>query len=361
MPLFTGPQPDPLAANPHPAMQTALLAARQALSLTGALNVDQLALMVVCLTGFAGTNNHPWASIRDTEEHYSASLLKVAAMYAAFDLRAKANQLATDISFGGPAGWLTLEPALRVQFDAEITAHTPPLIASSSELGAADKVRRPDYRAMLDVTNGPTWAVDFSAAQKLAFEDMIVQQNNPGATTTIHGLGYPYLNGKIADDGFFSNGAGMWLAGDYAGNWPAARITSLNDGPVAQATTARDLARMFTLLFTNRLISKQSCAEMADYLGRAGAWFSMGTTFAPIWPPGSRFIAANSKVGNGPMKTGGKIALSEALRVRDTLTGRNFVVVWQNVQDVPDAQGNPQRRAFEPVAQLIEATLSAFI
>ena len=77
MPLFTGPQPDPLAANPHPAMQTALLAARQALSLTGALNVDQLALMVVCLTGFAGTNNHPWASIRDTEEHYSASLLKV--------------------------------------------------------------------------------------------------------------------------------------------------------------------------------------------------------------------------------------------------------------------------------------------
>jgi hypothetical protein len=153
--------------------------------------------MVVCLTGFAGTNNHPWASIRDTEEHYSASLLKVAAMYAAFDLRAKANQLATEISFGGPAGWLTLEPALRAQFDViEITAHTPPLIASSSELGAADKVRRPDYRAMLDVTNGPTWAVDFSAAQKLAFEDMIVQQNNPGATTTTTGLDTLTSTGK---------------------------------------------------------------------------------------------------------------------------------------------------------------------
>ena len=286
MPLFTGAYSDPLTASPHAGMQTALLRTRQALSLAGALNVDRLALIAVALTGFEGTDNHPWAAIRDTEVHYSASLLKVAAMYAAFDLRSSADQLAVD---GGHNSWTTLEAALRQQFDPEIITHTPALISSSATLGPQDKSRKPDYRAVLNVTNGPLWTVDFSAAQAAAFEDMLVQQNNPGATATIHGLGYPYLNGKIADDGFFSGGAGMWLAGDYAGGtqWPAARISSVNDGQVAQATTARHLARMFTLLFTKRLVGKRSSIDMQDYLGRAGKWFHWDEVFAPIWPPGS--------------------------------------------------------------------------
>lgn len=360
MALFTGAYPDPLSSSPHPTMQTALLTARQGLSLVGTPNVDRLALIVVALTGFAGTNNHPWAAVRDTEEHYSASLLKVAAMYAAFDLRSSADQLATD---GGHTSWNTLLPALRAQFDPAITAHTPSLISSSPLLRAEDKSRKPDYRAVLEVTNGSTWRVDFTARQLAAFEDMIVNQNNPGATTTIHGLGYPYLNGKIADDGFFSGSSGMWLAGDYAGGaqWPAARIPTLNDGPSAQATTVRHLARMFTLLFTDRLIGPLSGAGMKDLLGRAGKWFHWDDNFAPIWPPNSRFLATHGKVGNGPMKTPGLIGLSEAVKVRDTLRRREFVVVWQNVQDTKDANGNPVRRSFEPVAQLIEATISAFV
>jgi hypothetical protein len=359
MALFTGAYPDPLAASPHAGMQTALLTARQGLSAIGTPNVDRLAIIAVALTGFAGTNNHPWAAIRDTEFHYSASLLKVAAMYAAFDLRSSADQLA---SAGGHTSWDTLEPALQQQFDPDIAARTPSLITSSGTLRPQDKSRKPNYRAVLDVTNGPVWRVDFSAVQVAAFEDMLVQQNNPGATTTIHGLGYPYLNGKIADDGFFSGGAGMWLAGDYAGgtDWPAARIDSVNDGPVAQATTARHLARMFTLLFTNRLVGRQSSLDMQDLLGRAGKWFHWDEVFAPIWPPGSRFVATHSKVGNGPMKIASLIALSEAVKITDTLTGKDFVVVWQNVQDTTDSHGSPLRRSFEPVAQLVEATLSAF-
>jgi hypothetical protein len=100
---------------------------------------------------------------------------------------------------------------------------------------------------------------------------------------------------------------------------------------------------------------------MAERLSRAGAWFHWSDVFAPIWPPGSRFVVTHSKVGHGPMKTGGLIVLSEAARVTDTLTGNRFVVVWQNVQDTPDASGSPRRRSFEPVAQLIEATLAAFL
>src|SRR5262245_4611957 len=87
---------------------------------------------------------------------------------------------------------------------------------------------------------GPDFVVDFTSAQRGALEDMMVQQNNPGATTTIHGLGDPYLNGKIADDGFFDgSGHGVWLAGDYAQQWPAARISCVDDVDTAQGTTAR--------------------------------------------------------------------------------------------------------------------------
>jgi hypothetical protein len=35
------------------------------------------------------------------------------------------------------------------------------------------------------------------------------------------------------------------------------------------------------------------------------------------------------------MKTGGLITLSEAVRITDTMTGKRFVVVWQNVQETP--------------------------
>jgi hypothetical protein len=42
-------------------MQSALDAARQALSLVGAPNVNTLALIVVALTGFENATIHPWA------------------------------------------------------------------------------------------------------------------------------------------------------------------------------------------------------------------------------------------------------------------------------------------------------------
>ncbi len=188
MPLFTGAYPDPLAAAPHAGMQTALLAARSALSLVGPSNVDTLALIAVAITDFAGTNNHPWAAIRDTEEHYSTSVLKVAAMYAAHDLRSSADQLATA---EGHANMITLEPALRLQFDPAITAHTPSLITSSVELRPEDKIRKPTIAPFSTSPTGRTGRSTSAPLRWPHFEDMIVQRNNPGAITTIHGLGYP--------------------------------------------------------------------------------------------------------------------------------------------------------------------------
>ena len=370
MSLFEGPQPDPLNASAHILMQVAMEAAKEALLAAGTHNVDRLALMVVALTGFEGTNNHPWAGIRIDEEHYSASLLKLAAMYAAFDLRSSADQLATA---QGLTTFPEIAAALKSTFDPEIAADSPSLITNSPTLRPEDKSRGPAYTEVLQLGAGPDFVVDFTQKQLNAFEDMIVQQHNPGATTTIHGLGYPLLNGKLADDGFFDGTIGIWLAGDFAGGaasattWPAARIDSKNDGAVAQATTAVHLARLLTLLFDNRLVGQRSSAAMQDLMRRAGKWFHHSGTIPAelIWPLNDdfRFEATHSKVGLGPLKTPGKSTFSEGLVVHDKNTDRDFVVVWQNVQDSlgPAPEFRPFRRTLEPVATLIEATIGAFV
>lgn len=353
MPLFTGAYADPLARFADPFMQSALNATQLALRASGAPNINNLALIVVALTGFDGLNNHPWAGLGETDEHFSGSLIKIAAMYAAFDLRASADQLATD---SGLTTWPQIEAALKATFDPEIDLHTPSQISGASVLRLEDKTRKPDYSAVLKLGAGSDFVVDFTDAQLRAFEDMMVQQHNAGATTTIHGLGYPYLNGKIADDGFFDGTAhGLWLAGDYAQQWPAARIPCMNDVDTAQGTTARHLAQLLTLLAENRLVGPLSSAGMKDRMARAGKFFHHQTT-PPIWPIPGRFIATHGKVGIGPLKTRNSV-FSEGLIMRDTSRNLDFVVVWQNVIQ----NGQTERQLFEPVAALIEATVSAFV
>src|SRR5690348_9440784 len=252
-------------------MQAALDATRQAQSFAGAPNVDNLAMTVVALTGFEGTLDHPWAALREQEVHYTASMVKIAAMYAAFDLRASADQLAVA---GGLTTWAQIEAALISTFNPEIDAHTPGPIASSPALGPQDKSRKPSYSALLQLGSGPDFVVDFSPAQLAAFEDMMVQQNNAGAGTTIHALGYPYLDGKLTDDGFFDGVSnGIWLAGDYVGQWPTARIACVNDRDTAQGTTTWQLASLMTLLADDRLVGQLSSQGMKDLMGRAGTFF----------------------------------------------------------------------------------------
>ncbi|MFE7332705.1 hypothetical protein ACFU8W_49380 [Streptomyces sp. NPDC057565] len=351
MSLFTGAYANPLDSAPRTIMQSALNASRQALALAGAPNTNNMALIVVALTGFNGSRNHPWAGIREKEEHYSGSLLKIAAMYAAFDLRASADQLAVG---SGLAAWPQIEAALMSAFNPEVVSHTPSPISGSLMLGPQDKNRKPNYSAVLELGSGPDFTVDFTTAQLDAFENMMVKQENPGATTTIHGLGYPYLNGKIADDGFFDGGTnGAWLAGDYAQIWPAARIACLNDADTAQGTTVWHLAKLMTLLADGKLVGPLSSGGMKQFMARAGNFFHQTTP--PIWPTNGRFLATHGKVGIGKLKTG-KPVFSEALIVRDTVRNLDFVVIWQNViQD-----GQTQRKLLEPVATMTEATMLAF-
>jgi hypothetical protein len=273
-------------------------------------------------------------------------------MYTAFDLRSSADQLAID---SGLTTWPEIEAALKSTFNPDIDTHTPSQISGSPLLRPQDKTRKPNYAAVLQLGTGGDFVVDFTQTQLDAFEDMMVQQNNPGATTTIHGLGYPYMNGKIADDGFFDGvGKGLWLAGDYSSQWPATRIACVNDQNTAQGTTAWHLAMLLTLLADNLLVGEKSSMGMKDLMNRAGKFFP--NTNPPIWPADGRFVPTHGKVGIGPLKSG-KLTFSEGLILRDTVRNLEFVVVWQNVVQ----NGQTELQLFQPVATLIEAAINAFV
>jgi hypothetical protein len=351
MALFTGPYENPLAFSPDITMQAAMDATRTALSLAGSPNVDTLAMTVVVITGSERTSDHPWAGIRVNETHYAASMVKNAAMYAAFDLRSSADILVTDL---GLTAWPDMEAALVANFNPEIDAHNPPQVTGSPLLRPEDKSRKPNYAAMLQPSNGGVFAVDFTPAQVAAFEDFVVNQHDAGAGTTIHNLGYPYLNGKIADDGFFDGTDGLWLAGDYVHSWPAARIACVNDVDTAQGTTTFQYASLMTLLADQVLVGPTSSKEMKAKMASAGTFFP--STVPPLWAAGGRFRSAGGKVGIGPLKSN-KTVFSETVFAVDTFRDIEFVAVWENVVQ----NGQTERQLFEPVALLMEAAVTAFV
>src|SRR3954452_1059962 len=265
--LFTGAYTNPLAFSPDSTMQAAMDATRLALSVAGSPNVDNLAMTVAIISGSEGTFDHPWAGLRSDETHYAARLVKIASMYAAFDLRSSADELVNDLGLG--SAWPDMEAALVASFNPEIDANTPLAISSSPDLRPQDKTRKPDYAAMLQPGSGGFFSVDFTPAQLAAFENFVVDQHDPGAGTTIHNLGYPLLNGKIADDGFFDGTDGIWLAGDYVHTWPAARVACVNDVDTAQGTTTFQFASLLTLMADELLVGPTSSREMKALMSRA--------------------------------------------------------------------------------------------
>jgi hypothetical protein len=354
MTIFFGAYDWPLDAHPDSTAQEALEDRIAQAVAAGTANADRIALTVVALGKKDADGRHPWVGLREREVHYSASLLKVAAMYAAFDLRSSADLLLRN---EGLTTWAELKQRLDDEWTPDIAARTPDRIRNATGLPAAQRTRPPVYANVLrtgeDADGNP--AVVFTKRIDDALDDMIPGAHNPGATTIIRDLGYPYLNAKLADDGFFDGiETGVWLAGDYSGQAPYVRIESVNDGAVAQATTALHLAALFTLMADGRLVGPQSSEDMRTLLGRAGGWF--GHTQPPLLADG-HLLVTGSKVGVGPLKTGESV-YSEGLFIHDNVRDLDFAVVWQNAIGSAGANGRPKRAFLEFVAGLVETAIA---
>ncbi|WP_017241354.1 hypothetical protein [Streptomyces sp. SS] len=357
MELFTGAYGDNLqaegAADRNRSMQNALDGFMNGLTGADRAALERVALTVVALED---TQERAWAGHRQNEVHYSGSMVKLLAMYAAHTLRFFSRQLILEQHPpSSDAFFLGLESA----FNGKIRLKTPSRI--TLQHGSDDAKIVPDYRTVLEPQldgSGRPIGVEFTFGYRTQLREMLLQQQNAGAAASIHGVAFGFMNAKAGDDGFFREPTqqGVWLAGDYLGQWTAVRVASTNDGQVAQATTTVDMARLVTRMFDGSLESGSPTDLVQMLAGGGRSWFHREL----LWPNGG-LSATHSKIGIGPLKpnSAGVVhkVVSEALKVHDAGRDLDFVVVWQNLK-VP---ADPTRAELERVSRMVEATVNGFL
>ena len=351
---------------------------------------------------------HTVVGVHQDEMHFSASLLKAAAMFAAFKLLAEARALAKTPPAGGFANQAAFFAALKQKFNS---ADAVPDITSAGPVVGLE----PRYRDILEVTGfgGSSLTVKFTPSfYKSLTEDnalhkdyrdirradglgddaagnpienarsraalakvshmyrMIVFSENFSAGECISRLGYAYINVKLMDAKFYDRTTkkGIWVGGDFRGG-PRIEVDSVNDGKVAIATTTRAMAQLFSQIQLGLLIDAESSAGMKELLVEAqrfeSSWLTRG---------GSRlFLVEGVKIGVANLKPNdpprGPDVYSEGIICTWDTTGAlpdeklppdrglsgEFAVCWQNLRkdSIPTE--------FDGVAEVVENSIQDFL
>jgi hypothetical protein len=297
----------------------------------------------------------PFAEFHGSGMHFSGSLLKVGAMFAAFQLRHTLQKMAqeglsTKSSFLKDA-YQYLKPKIKKEGAILPLYHikdTPlyPFSDFVTMFGVSQSAGDPSS-LHVDFTGQPgTQAADRKRLDTWTMwqhlEGMISVGTNPSAGQCIRKLGYGYLNGSLHSAGFFDPllKHGIWLAGDYVHRYPYFRIVTLNDGDVAQATSAKEMARLLMLIHDHQIVDGPSCTQMMKLLRDTVSdvdrenwhtWYKYMTNVAP------NFDYSHTKQGLSVLKkippgASTKNAYSEGSIIKHRASGKKFVVVWQNLQ-----------------------------
>jgi hypothetical protein len=308
--------------------------------------------------------SHLHAGNRHDEMHFSGSMIKIAAMYAAFEMRAAVNR-----EFSS-----TLPATRKDAVDKLVNDVNPQIAAAAAQeitnLGAASlaKVLQPDYATAFKLPPSAVGHVDFNQMGGF-LTSMIANGTNTGASKTIHALGYGYLTASLIKGGFFhpdptpTDNKGLWLAGDYLGtgdpgNWTEeGRVLCVNDTDTAQGTTTVQMAKLLTLMWNKTLVDSESSDAMLKLLKDARDFgFTPWITRSKA---ASSFKVTHNKLGEGFLKpsNGGKAVMSEASIITDVKNGvtRHFVVVWQNLNQLGLG---PADDKFGPVARIVKEFLA---
>jgi len=302
---------------------------------------------------FNANGGYRYAGVDHNLIHYSASLLKVAAMYSAHELLAAANRLAR---LPGPH---TATPSaffaeLQTRFDKQITdvalANT---ITAMTQLVAKMQPAKqyrvtPSYDLIFDASGvgGPANPppIKFNADFLDNMTNMIEWSGDDEAGECIRRLSYPYINAALMKAGFYDPppaNDGIWLAGDYTATTlknPRATQMSVNDQLIAQGTTTRKMARVFALIKKGLLVTQDNNNDsMRNLLALAASHGGFFRLYNPVNP--KPFDLILSKIGVGPLKAGPDV-MSEGhlLRWKTAVPAAknlepDFVVVWQNLRE----------------------------
>ena len=353
----------------------------------GFSHLEDAAIVIVALTADP-TAPRPFVGHDEMRMFYSGSMLKVAAMYAAYQLRAALNDLGPSLSDGSDGH---IFKQVSDKLDPQIRAAVP-RIRDTDRMKAG--MLTPKYDQIFRITHGPPTKFDFIDGPDDSDEDngnpastffanvkrMIIGSHNLSATAVIRALGYNTINGALQSAGLFTpkTQKGIWLAGDYSTEWQVTTVWSDNDREVKQATTCIDMARLLVLINDNNLVLDDAHSHQdngnLDMQGLLKA--AVRDDGAPTLllrekkPDGTApsFDVLQSKIGVGELKGGScpgkhspgdRCTYSEAAVVQHCSSHRKFVVVFQNLV-LFDAHRTNWRTGLQNIVQVISDTLDAY-
>lgn len=345
---------EPLAPN-TPLQDKLKLAVAAAVKKYGA-DLNTLAITIVKLAKV--NDKFAMAQVNGARMHFSASLLKVAGIYAAFELRAAAERLVA-AEPTKPQNDQELFKLLEDKFTKLILTRFKVMegkgkisTCPKGPTALTDAALKPKYQTIFKLAKSGTRRVEFTDNFD---KDLTAIAANPNSNAApqrcVQAVGYAYIAGALESGGFFKSdtGLGVWLAGDFSFFKNAARcVDSDNDQKVANATTTNDLARLYTLLAARSLFGEPaSCDRMLTILTSGGSWFSIKNDL-------SRHRATHHKVGHGLLKSGNRRVgvYSEGIIIENNTSKERFVVIWQDYSELVKS-----RHGFKPVAEIIENTI----
>lgn len=326
----------------HNARLAAALATERArLSGANPAQLDALALLVAKLTP-SGTMDY--AGVHETGMYFSASLLKVAMLYASFELVKQVNELAPALTAPTAAKFLD---RVRREFGPAIERSVA-RINRAGEWRATkfDKALRalPDGPNRFRVELHPTHAADLATI----FD---TQDKNIAPRDTMHRLGYSYVNRALEAGGFFDavTTTGIWTTADY-GSWPSFHVPVAtrggrppHNGSSEAAMSALAMASLLAHLHRGTLVDAAASQRMRTIFeaGAPWTWLKDHTATAA-----SSFDITGCKIGEAASGSAfvGNV-FSEGAWLRRKSDAADFVVVWQNAHDdLP----------FESIARVID-------
>lgn len=343
-------------------------------------DVRDLPIAIVALNA-DGSRPHVGQHLEDM--HYSGSMPKFAAGYAAFQLRDAVNELGTKIK---PANEDDFFKQVAETFDPQFLKAAPLIgnrVGLISENHVDEDLRLPKYkRIFIASEDSGQYSVDLridSGNPEGNFlgilKDMLIHSHAEDAGPTIRTLGYSCINGILGEGGFFDSTTkrGIWLAGDYE-RAPVVLIPSENDGMVKQVTNVLQTARWWTLLHDGKLFKNAGSPGITGETELMMMFAKAVTGDAPSilgsHPTPKTFTVTHCKIGVGTLKDVGGIrsscnldangrtrrcVLSEASIVEQIAAPkRTYVVCWQNVVDATN-RGDADIRRINRILDLVMA------
>ncbi|MFE1257352.1 hypothetical protein, partial [Streptomyces fungicidicus] len=326
------PAPYPTLLGDDPALQTALdTAVSEALTqFPGLTRPFRAAISFVAVDQTPDGLAFRHAGLRYGDSYFTASLAKIGALYAAYELRRSVNAVAREVTTSQQ-----LFTRLRNEFDPVIDASVP---AIAQTPGLTRVQRLPKYEQIFATAPaGGALACSFQPGFQDNLNKMIIKGRNEFASAVIQALGYSWINGALKAGGFFFPPAatGIWLAGTFTGSLPAVDIPSVNDAMVAQASTCFDMANLYAHIMRRTLVDFGSSNFMYALLGTsafAGDDPSF-LDFAQRRLPARDFALLASKIGHGSLKSGIPVNSEAAVVESSADPTRQFVVVFQDSLD----------------------------